>query len=113
MQVTGGTLCSRIKMDLWELFPIDPQKINSADGFAESNAWLPGRDSNPRQGGKQPPALPAELPGNILSWEVRKLESREVFLLPRLRLARFPAMVFILLYFSAGFSFPPKKAAVF
>lgn len=40
-----------IKMDLWELPPIDPSNINSAIGFAESNAWLLGRDSNPRPSG--------------------------------------------------------------
>ncbi len=43
-----------IKMDLWELPPIDPSMINSAKpsdlNFAESSDWLPGRDSNPRQG---------------------------------------------------------------
>ncbi|MBF0330137.1 MAG: recombinase zinc beta ribbon domain-containing protein [Nitrospirae bacterium] len=44
-------LSGKIKMDLWELPPIDPSKLNPAKGFAESNAWLPRRDSNPRQGG--------------------------------------------------------------
>jgi site-specific DNA recombinase len=50
-----GSMKGKIKMDLWELPPIDPFKINSAktvnNGFAESHAWLPGRDSNPRPGG--------------------------------------------------------------
>ena len=49
--VNAGEKAGRIKMDLWELPPIDPLKKNSAKGFAESNVWLPGRDSNPRQGG--------------------------------------------------------------
>ncbi|MBI5055725.1 MAG: recombinase zinc beta ribbon domain-containing protein [Nitrospirae bacterium] len=46
-----GDKTGKIKMDLWELPPIDPHNLNSANGFAESNAWLPGRDSNPRHGG--------------------------------------------------------------
>ena len=41
----------KIKMDLWELPPIDPSHKNSATGFAESNAWLLGRDSNSRPSG--------------------------------------------------------------
>jgi hypothetical protein len=32
-------------MDLWELPPIDPHKINPAYGFAESIHWLRGRDA--------------------------------------------------------------------
>lgn len=48
---TKGRKTGHIKMDLWELPPIDPSRKNSANGFAESNDWLPGRDSNPRQGG--------------------------------------------------------------
>jgi len=32
-------------MDLWADTPIDPFKINLANGFAESTNWLPGRDS--------------------------------------------------------------------
>ncbi len=41
----------KIKMDLWELPPINPSKVNSANGFAESSVWLPEQDSNLRQGG--------------------------------------------------------------
>ncbi len=35
----------KIKLDLWELPPIDPSNKNSANGFAESVNWLPGPDS--------------------------------------------------------------------
>lgn len=38
----------RIKMGLLKLPPIDPLKINTADGFAESSVWRGGRGSNPR-----------------------------------------------------------------
>ncbi len=41
----------QIKMDLWELPPINPSKKNSAKGFAESHVWLPRQDSNLRHGG--------------------------------------------------------------
>ncbi|RJR23084.1 MAG: hypothetical protein C4581_00160 [Nitrospiraceae bacterium] len=47
----NGDRTGKIKMDLWELPPIDPHNLNSANGFAESIDWLPGRDSNPRHGG--------------------------------------------------------------
>ncbi|RJQ51654.1 MAG: hypothetical protein C4526_09415 [Nitrospiraceae bacterium] len=50
-QFDYSTITGKIKMDLWELPPIDPQKLNPANDIAESNDWLPGRDSNPRQGG--------------------------------------------------------------
>ena len=36
----------KIKMDLWELPPINPSKLDSAIGFAESLSWLPSADSN-------------------------------------------------------------------
>ena len=35
-----------IKLDLWELPPIGPIYLDSADGFAERRSWLPGQDSN-------------------------------------------------------------------
>jgi hypothetical protein len=35
-----GKRRGKIKMDLLELPPIDPYKLTSANGFAESNAWL-------------------------------------------------------------------------
>ena len=40
----------KIKMGLWDIPPIDPSTLNSAC-FAESKLWLPGPDSNQRQGG--------------------------------------------------------------
>ncbi len=43
-----GKKKGRIKMDLWELPPIDLKTINSVIGFAESNRWRGGRGSNPR-----------------------------------------------------------------
>ncbi len=43
-----GKKNGKIKMDLWELPSIDPQNLNSANGFAESIAWRGGRGSNPR-----------------------------------------------------------------
>jgi site-specific DNA recombinase len=46
-----GKKRGKIKMDLWELPPINPSKLNSANGFAESNVWLPEQDSNLRHGG--------------------------------------------------------------
>ncbi len=39
-----GTKAGKIKMDLWELPPIDPSILGSADDFAERNAWLPEAD---------------------------------------------------------------------
>ena len=45
-QAADGKKVGKIKMDLWELPPINPSVLNSAKGFAESNAWLPGADSN-------------------------------------------------------------------
>ena len=41
-----GRKRGRIKMDLWELPPIDPIYFDSAEGFAERRSWLPGQDSN-------------------------------------------------------------------
>ena len=38
----------KIKMDLWELPPIDTSIIKPADAFAERNDWRGGRGSNPR-----------------------------------------------------------------
>ena len=46
----NGTKKGKIKMDLWELPPINPSKKNSAIGFAESINWLPKQDSNLRHG---------------------------------------------------------------
>jgi len=37
----GGSGNGKIKLDLWELPPINPAKKNSAKRFAESNDWLP------------------------------------------------------------------------
>ena len=45
-----GKRKGKIKMDLWELPPIDPSKGTSATCFAESNVWLPNPDSNQGQG---------------------------------------------------------------
>jgi site-specific DNA recombinase len=42
----NGKKKGKIKMDLWELPPIDPSYLNPANGFAESRFWLPGQDSN-------------------------------------------------------------------
>ena len=39
-----GNKAGKIKMDLWELPPIDPSILGSADDFAERNAWLPHSD---------------------------------------------------------------------
>ena len=36
-----GIKAGKIKMDLWELPPIDPSISSSADNFAERNSWLP------------------------------------------------------------------------
>jgi len=36
-----GKKRGKIKMDLWELPPINPLKLTSANGFAESSVWLP------------------------------------------------------------------------
>ena len=44
----AGKKKGKIKMDLWELPPIDPEKLNPANGFAESIDWRGGRGSNPR-----------------------------------------------------------------
>lgn len=41
-----GKKVGKMKMDLWELPPLDPSKINPANGFAESIVWLPSADSN-------------------------------------------------------------------
>ncbi len=46
-----GEKKGKIKMDLWELPPINPSKKDSASGFAESTNWLPRQDSNLRHGG--------------------------------------------------------------
>ena len=43
----GHKIGGKIKMDIWELSPIDPSDLNSATGFAESNVWRPQWDSNP------------------------------------------------------------------
>lgn len=45
-----GKKVGKIKMDLWELPPINPSKSSSADDFAERSAWLPIADSNHGQG---------------------------------------------------------------
>ena len=42
----GGKKKGKIKMDLWELPPIDPSSLSPAKSFAERNAWLPIADSN-------------------------------------------------------------------
>lgn len=47
---TNGKKTGKIKMDLWELPPINPSKSNSAKGFAESTNWLPEQDLNLRHG---------------------------------------------------------------
>lgn len=43
-EIEKGKKMWKIKMDLWELPPIDPSEIKSAkpvnDGFAERHAWL-------------------------------------------------------------------------
>jgi site-specific DNA recombinase len=36
-----GKRMGKIKIDLWELPPIDPSKLSPAKGFAERNVWLP------------------------------------------------------------------------
>jgi site-specific DNA recombinase len=41
-QAADGKKVGKIKMDLWELPPINPSALNSAKGFAESNVWLAG-----------------------------------------------------------------------
>jgi hypothetical protein len=41
-----GKKKGKIKMDLWELPPINPPKLDSASNFAESAFWLPSADSN-------------------------------------------------------------------
>lgn len=41
-----GRKVGKIKMDLWELPPIDPSIQSSANNFAERNFWLPSADSN-------------------------------------------------------------------
>ena len=46
-----GKKMGKIKMDLWELPPIDPSKLSPAKGFAERNVWLPSADSNHGHGG--------------------------------------------------------------
>jgi site-specific DNA recombinase len=46
-----GKKTGKIKMDLWELPPIDPSKLSPAKGFAERNVWLPSADSNHGHGG--------------------------------------------------------------
>lgn len=46
-----GNKAEKTKMDLWELPPIDPSILGSADDFAERYAWLPNPDSNQGQGG--------------------------------------------------------------
>ena len=38
-----GKKTGKIKMDLWELPPINPSKLDSAIDFAESAIWLPAR----------------------------------------------------------------------
>jgi hypothetical protein len=40
----AGKKKGKIKMDLWELPPIDPLSLSSAKSFAERNAWLPIRN---------------------------------------------------------------------
>ncbi|NVN91712.1 MAG: hypothetical protein HXX11_14065 [Desulfuromonadales bacterium] len=45
-----GNKIGKIKMDLWELPPIDPSKLSPADDFAERYVWLPFTDSNHGQG---------------------------------------------------------------
>ena len=45
-----GKKWGKIKMDLWELPPVDPSKLSSTNEFAESNVWLPFTDSNHGQG---------------------------------------------------------------
>ena len=50
-QVPKNKKSGTIKMDLWELPPIDPKYLNSAKSFAESPDWLPGQDSNLRPSG--------------------------------------------------------------
>ncbi|NTW98955.1 MAG: hypothetical protein HGB35_03315 [Geobacteraceae bacterium] len=47
---TEGIKQGKIKMDLWELPPIDPSILRSTDVFAESIDWLPFADSNHGQG---------------------------------------------------------------
>lgn len=46
-----GKRTGKIKMDLWELPPIDPSQLSPAKSFAERNVWLPNPDSNQGQGG--------------------------------------------------------------
>ena len=41
-----GKRTGKIKMDLWELPPIDPSKLSPAKGFAERNVWLPSADKS-------------------------------------------------------------------
>lgn len=41
-----GKKVGKIKMDLWELPPIDPSSLSSAKDFAERSVWLPIADSN-------------------------------------------------------------------
>jgi site-specific DNA recombinase len=41
-----GNREGEIKMDLWELPPIDPSKLTSAYDFAERNVWLPSADKS-------------------------------------------------------------------
>jgi len=45
-----GNRTGKIKMDLWELPPIDPFISSSTDDFAERHTWLPIADSNHGQG---------------------------------------------------------------
>jgi site-specific DNA recombinase len=40
-----GKKKGKIKMDLWELPPINPSKLDSASNFAESNVWLARKDA--------------------------------------------------------------------
>lgn len=46
-----GKKVGKIKMDLWELPPIDPSILSSAKDFAERHVWLPNPDSNQGHGG--------------------------------------------------------------
>ncbi len=45
-----GNKVGKIEMDLWELPPIDPSIVSSANEFAERPIWLPNPDSNQGQG---------------------------------------------------------------
>jgi hypothetical protein len=51
MEMENGKIeKGKIEMGLWNLPSIGPSILDSAC-YAESNIWLPGPDSNQRQGG--------------------------------------------------------------